>query len=289
MLLEVVTTNSGDNMHNPAKPVIKWAGGKTYLLEMIEQILSGLDTTKYRYFEPMVGGGAVFFRHANKFKSAGVSDLNPDLINLYRVIKSDVDALIKELTNGEYFYTHKSDPGTLDNYRKIRASDPESSVCKAARIMFLLKTCFNGLMRVNKSGRFNVPPGSYTNPQICNEEALRAASAAFANTTIEGPGDATTLIQALSGKQHFLFLDPPYHGGKFTGYSGEFGDEHQIALVEATLESGCPFIYTNRATKLILSLFKDSDTTLDIINLRHSIQPKYTTNVVEKELVAYRL
>ena len=276
-------------MHNSAKPVIKWAGGKTYLLTMIEQILSDFDTTQYGYFEPMIGGGAVFFKHAGRFKSASVSDLNPDLINLYRVIKTDVDALIQELTNGEYFYVHKNEPDTLENYRRIRASDPQSSVCKAARIMFLLKTCFNGLMRVNKSGRFNVPPGSYQDPQICNEGALRAASIAFVNVAIEGPEDATVLVKGLSSKQHFLFLDPPYHGGKFTGYSGVFGDEHQADLIEATLESGCPFIYTNRATEFILSLFEGSGTTLDIINLRHSIQPKYTTNVVEKELVAYRL
>lgn len=274
-----------------AKPVIKWAGGKTYLLGDIEEILTGFGTDSYKYCEPMVGGGAVFYRLASRFKSSVISDLNPDLINLYRVVQSDVDALIAELCNGEYFYVHKSDSRTLENYRRIRAEEPTNSVKRAARIVFLLKTCFNGLMRVNKQGRFNVPPGSYRNPTICDEPVLRDAAAALAHTSIKGPGDAATLIRGLRGK-YFLFVDPPYHGGndsKFTGYSGAFGDEQQADLVKAMLGSDCPFIYTNRATDFILDLFDGSGAELKTVDLKHSIQPRYTTGLIESELIAYRI
>ena len=269
-----------------AKPVVKWAGGKGYLLDHIIGITQKIDTSSYKYCEPMVGGGAVFYRLYQSFNGATISDLNPDLINLYRVIKTDVDGLIKELASNEYFYVHKSEPATLANYRSIRSSSPQDPIKKAARIIYLLKTCFNGLMRVNKKGQFNVPPGSYRNPTICDSPVLRAASAAFANTTIAGPCDAAELIDTLTGKQ-FLFIDPPYHGGKFTGYSGEFGDEEQSALVKAIFTSKCPFVYTNRATDFIVALFDDSGATLETIDLKHSIQPKYTTGLVERELVAY--
>ena len=273
-----------------AKPVVKWAGGKRYLLDPITEIIQKIEASSYEYCEPMVGGGAVFFRLHSLFKKATISDLNPDLINLYKVIQVNVNSLIEELTNGKYFYTHKSDPATLANYQAIRSENPQDPVKRAARIIYLLKTCFNGLMRVNLKGQFNVPPGSYRNPVICDSAALRAASGAFSNTTIVGPRDATELIKELSGN-YFLFVDPPYHhdGKKFTGYSGKFGDEQQSDLVKAMLAPGCPFIYTNRATEFIVALFDDSGTTLKKIDLRHSIQPKYTTNVVERELIAYRL
>ena len=273
-----------------AKPVVKWAGGKGYLLGLITEIIQELETSTYEYCEPMVGGGAVFYRLHNLFKKATISDLNPDLINLYKIIQANVDGLIEELTNGKYFYIHKSDPATLTNYRAIRAENPQDPIKRAARIIYLLKTCFNGLMRVNLKGQFNVPPGSYRNPTICDDAVLRAASVAFADTNIVGPGDAAELIQELPARQ-FLFIDPPYHhdGKKFTGYSGKFGDEQQTDLVKAMLKTDFPFIYTNRATEFIIALFDGSGATLEEIDLKHSIQPKYTTNTVDRELVVYRI
>jgi len=270
-----------------AKPIIKWAGGKTYLLKLLIPIIEKLSPD-HEYCEPMVGGGAVYYKLQSRFKRATISDLNPDLINLYRVIQTDVDGLIEELNNGTYFYIHKSEPATLDNYHRIRASELQDPIKRAARTIYLLKTCFNGLMRVNKAGRFNVPPGSYRNPIVCDRAALAAASVALAHTNIMGPCDAAELIGGLSGKQ-FLFVDPPYHGGKFTGYSGKFGDKEQSDLVEVLLASKFPFIYTNRATEFIMALFDGSGATLDTVDLKHSIQPKYTTNVVLQELIAYRV
>jgi DNA adenine methylase len=152
-------------------------------------------------------------------------------------------------------------------------------------------------MRVNSQGRFNVPPGSYTNPKICDEDVLRASSLALQDVIILGPGDATELIGNLpKNRKIFLFVDPPYHhppkkksknGGKFIGYSGEFTETHQRELVEALLQSSHKFIYTNRATDFIVGQF--TGVTTEIIKLKHSIQPKYTTGAKDEELIASRL
>jgi DNA adenine methylase len=281
-----------------ARPFIKWAGGKGYLLDKLAELLEHFPCARYDYCEPMVGGGAVFFRFASQFRSARIADINPDLTNLYRVIQNAVDGLIQELRSGSYLFVHKSEPATLANYYRIRGSEPTEPVQRAARIIYLLKTSYNGLMRVNRAGRFNVAPGSYRNPTICDEPALRAAARALAGTTISGPEDAAGLIRRIRGARSFLFVDPPYDspqvgeaakkGRKFTGYSGEFGEEQQAALVRALLDSGCPFVYTNRATEFIVELFEGSGAQLTQQPLKHSIQPRYTTGRVESELVAFR-
>lgn len=270
------------------RPIIKWAGGKKYLINDISEILKDFQCHDYHYCEPMVGGGAIYFAFANKFANATISDINPELINLYKVVKNNVDSLIEELTNGQYFYMHKSDPKTKENYYRIRASEPVDTIKKAARTIYLLKTCFNGLMRTNKKGKFNVPPGSYKNPIICDKQTLKEASKTLQTTTIAGPQDANHIIRNINQKT-LLFVDPPYHADttKFTSYSGEFTPEDQIRLINTLIKSNCPYIYTNRATELIKSQFNNA--TLKEINLRHSIQPKYTTGVVEKELIAYNL
>jgi len=278
-----------------ARPIVKWAGGKGYLLPKLAELLQHFPCARYDYYEPMVGGAAVFFRFAHQFRSARISDANLELINLYRVVRDDVAGLIKELRNGHYFYRHKSEARTLANYRSIRASDPTDAVKRAARIIYLLKTCFNGLMRVNSAGRFNVPPGSYRDPTICDVPALRAAALALAGVTISGPEDAIAALAVLPKRccsRTLLIVDPPYHGGKvanggkFAGYSGEFDEGRQALLVKAMLASGCPFIYTNRATDFIMKLFKGTATVLETVPLTHSIQPRYTTGVTERELVA---
>jgi DNA polymerase-1 len=291
-------------MRRTARPIVKWPGGKTYLLPKIGSILAGFDAAGHTYVEPMVGGGAVLFEFGGSFKGRVINDLNPDLINLYRVVQTDVDGLIAELGNGSYFFVHKEDAVSAENYHRIRASQPSDPVRQAARILFLLKTCFNGLMRTNRAGRFNAAMGSYRNPPICNAPRLRACSSFLAGVEILDPTDGAEVIRRYASSQTLLFCDPPYHhpvvngntgrasknGGKFTAYSGnEFGDVEQAGLVRAMLDSGSPFIYTNRATDFIVSLFDGSGATLDRVPLTHSIQPKYTTGVVEEELVAYRL
>jgi DNA adenine methylase len=269
------------------KPFVKWAGGKTYLfhklLPLIEQ--SSLED----YCEPMIGGGALFWAVRDKFKKCTVGDINHDLMNLYLVIRDYPDELIAELKLPKYHYTHKSDPASLKTYMDIRASSPTTLLLQAARVMFLNRTCFNGLMRTNKSGKFNVPPGSYRNPEICNEELILADSKALHGVTIK-ESDVLAIITSLK-KPSLLFIDPPYYGkGKFTGYSGEFTKENQKELVDAIVQSNHQFIYTNRADPYIVSLFANApDVKLEQGDLRHSVQPKYTTGKKEKELIASRI
>jgi DNA polymerase-1 len=291
-------------MRRTARPFVKWLGGKTYLLPKIGSILGGFDAAGYTYVEPMVDGGAVMFKFGGSFKGMTINDLNPDLVNLYRVVQSDVDGLIAELGNGSYSLMHKEDAASAANYDRIRRWEPAEPVQQAARTLFQLKTCFNGMMRMNKAGRFNVAMGSYRNPVVCDARALKECSSFLSGVRILGPGDGMRCVALEGGPGSFLFVDPPYHhpamngntgrssrnGGKFAAYSGnEFGEVEQAGLVRTMLDSGSPFIYTNRATDFIVSLFDGSGATLDRVPLTHSIQPKYTTGVVEEELVAYRL
>jgi DNA adenine methylase len=270
---------------NP-KPFVKWAGGKAYLLAELHKILENIDVDGY--CEPMVGGGALYWTVYNRFKRRIIADVNEELINLYAIIRCAPEELIIELSKPEYSYAHKSEEQSLETYRRIRASDPTDPVVKAARIMFLLRTCFNGLMRVNKQGRFNVPPGSYRNPEICNSELIRCDSIALQGTQIYHRSAIET-IQSLSGKW-LLFVDPPYYGDKkFTDYSGEFSTIHQVELIRCIIDSRQPFVYTNRAHQFILEQFAGTDTTLKTVPLRHSVQPKYTTGMVEEELIAWRI
>src|SRR5271157_935153 len=156
-----------------AKPVFKSAGGKS---RTIQYILKEIPDQYNTYYEPFVGGGALFFEllKLKKFKKAVLGDNNVDLMTAYVHVKNDIDALIWTLHNGEYKYNKKE-------YLLIRALNPEkmSSVERAARFVYLNRVAFNGLWRVNKSGKFNVPFGKYTNPKICDEEGLRLASKAL--------------------------------------------------------------------------------------------------------------
>jgi DNA adenine methylase len=301
--------NDGAASPRAIRPIIKTPGGKRYLLPRIREILADFPCQDYEYYEPMIGGGAVFFALGHRFGSRFVSDSNADLINLYRVVQGDVEALITELQDREtYYFHHKGEEETVRAYKTLRASDPADPVKRAARILYLLKTCFNGLMRVNGAGRFNSAPGSYVDPPICDAGALRSASGALRDAVIGGPADAIGLLRRLDRERPaMLVIDPPYHhppkleeetgrelgknGGKFTNYSGEFDEDHQTELVRAMVLSRHPFIYTNRATEFVLGLFAGLERalTMECTPLRHSIQPRYTTGVVEQELIVYRL
>jgi DNA adenine methylase len=273
---------------NP-KPFIKWAGGKTYLLPELHKIIDDIDSD-IGYCEPMVGGGAFYWSIFRRFKRRIIADVNEDLINLYIVIRDKPEELITELLKSEYSYIHKSEEQSLTTYRRIRASNPEDSVKRAARIMFLLRTCFNGLMRLNKHGQFNVPPGSYRNPEICNAELIRCDSEALQGTMIYH-SNARQTINCLDGEKYLLFVDPPYYDDKkkFTDYSGKFTLVDQTALIECILNSKQPFIYTNKAHPTILECFSESGANTQIVPLKHSVQPRYTTGIVEQELIAWRI
>jgi DNA adenine methylase len=260
----------------------------------MRELLRDFPCSGFEYCEPMVGGGTVYFDQSRRFPTAMINDLNPEVINLYAVVRDNIHDLIDELQDSRYYFHHRDEPRTLEIYHAIRASDPACSVRRAARLLYLNRTCFNGLMRFNRRGGFNAPPGSYRDPDFCRPEGLLAASRYLRGTRIVGPQDASTLIGELGcGCPRLLVIDPPYHStdsSGFTGYWGRFGEEDQARLVRVVLATGWPFLYTNRATPLVLGMFEgEPGVTLEIRPLRHSIQPVHTTGLVEQELLAHRL
>ncbi|MDR1636498.1 MAG: DNA adenine methylase [Treponema sp.] len=246
---------------SPMKPYLKWAGGKRQLLPEIEKNLPP-DMAAYTYYEPFVGAGAVLF-HLRPRKAV-INDSNTQLIMTYRAVKDHVDTLVKLLDghrrkNSEAYYYQIRD---LD--RNAETFKALGDVEKAARLIFLNKTCYNGLYRVNSRGLFNVPYGKYRNPVICEEAVLRRISA-YLNA-----GDVTILNRdfeaALSGagRHSFIYFDPPYHSpdkSNFTGYqAGGFGEDEQRRLRDLfarMTEEGAECILSNADTEFIRDLYRD--------------------------------
>lgn len=238
-----------------AKPFTKWGGGKTYLLS---EILKRLPAKISTYHEPFLGGGAVFFALAGekRFREARLNDINEELIRSYAAIKYQVPAVIGELKkhyhDEAYFYA-------------VRAQDWRAMTAPkvAARFIFLNRTCFNGLYRVNKKGGFNVPFGKYANPTICNEENLRACAAALAGTDLEWEPFDRALNRVKSG--HTAYIDPPYHPASptanFTAYDKSgFGTEEQRLLCEQAkklVERGAHVLLSNSDTPFTRELYRD--------------------------------
>ncbi|MEJ2733281.1 MAG: DNA adenine methylase [Anaerolineae bacterium] len=244
-------------------PFVKWAGGKGQLLAQFQPYF---PTRFERYIEPFVGGGAVFYHLYNQgrlaVKEVVLIDHVEELINGYRVIQGNVEALIQELERHEL---HKLD---ADYYYRVRAWDrqPEyarrSDVERAARFLFLNRTCYNGLYRVNRKGQFNVPFGRYDNPRVCNAGNLRAASRALQGVTLE-LGDFSRCLE-WAGPGDFIYLDPPYHPlsdtSNFTSYTATaFGVEDQRRLADLFREldgRGCQVMLSNSSTPLIRELYQ---------------------------------
>ena len=252
------------------KPILKWAGGKQQLLPEIRKRIPKQFNT---YFEPFLGGGAVLLDlQPERFV---ISDINSELINLYKVIESDLQALISELRHHkekhceEYYYSVR----VLDRglgYERL------SSVERAARTLYLNKTCFNGLYRVNKKGQFNTPFGKYKNPNIVNKEGLQAVSDFLNNSDGLICSDEYKRVLRIATEGDFVYLDPPYDVVKntsFTGYTkGGFGKQEHLEVKKTcdTLNAkGVKFLLSNSATLFILDLYKDYQ--LDTIQSRRSI------------------
>ena len=237
------------------KPILKWAGGKTQLLPILDtRIPRHFD----RYVEPFVGGGALFF-HLQP-ERALISDSNPELVNLYRQIALDVEAVIACLKN------YENTAGTFYATRSMRWQDMRP--CEAAaRMIYLNRTCFNGLYRVNRKGEFNVPFGRYVRPMICDEENLRAASILLKRAEIICTDFETVLADRVRTGD-FVFLDPPYmpigKWGDFKRYTKEqFGDEDHRRLSRSLHELARKDIWavlTNSNHQLVHELFGDFKT-----------------------------
>jgi DNA adenine methylase len=210
-------------------PIVKWAGGKTKLLDAIKpRVPKAMGT----YAEPFAGGAALFFALSgetpNRFERALLCDANEELIACYRAVQQDVDAVIRAL--GQYKYDE-----TLYYRTREQATAKMSDTRRAARFIFLNRTCYNGLWRVNSKGRFNVPFGRYRDPRICDPERLRAASKALAKAKLV-TGDFTDVTRKLA-RGDFVYFDPPYAPASatadFTSYAaGGFGPRDQQRLVD---------------------------------------------------------
>lgn len=235
-----------------ARPFLKWAGGKARL---IEQYKPFLPQSFDRYHEPFLGGGALFFHLAPRLQAAGktafLSDLNPELVNVYMCVRDRVEDLITRLSAHEQAHSK-------EHYYTVRTNLETDKVDRAARFIYLNKTCFNGLYRENSKGLFNVPIGRYKNPRICAPELLRPASVALQIADISERA-FSEVGSRVKGKGDFVYFDPPYYPlsetSKFTAYSRyRFAEDKQTELRDliTTLSkqdayvlasnSDCPFI-----------------------------------------------
>lgn len=248
------------NIKNPqVQPLLKWVGGKRQLLpEILPLIPESIGT----YVEPFVGGGAVLFEMQPK--KATINDMNYELMNVYQVIKSQPEELILELTehslknNSEYFYQIRA----LDREENFSSMDP---IKKAARIIYLNKTCFNGLYRVNSSGYFNTPYGKYKNPNIINANTIRAISYYLNKNKVKLLN--TDYKEALKRLRtdSFVYFDPPYvpisTSSSFTSYTeGGFTLDHQKELkleCDKLNRRGIKFLLSNSDNEFIRELYKD--------------------------------
>jgi DNA adenine methylase len=262
--------NLQSNRVNPS-PFVKWAGGKSSLVhELLEHLPSHFAT----YYEPFLGGGAFFFWicSRNRGFNAILSDVNGELINAYEVIKNRPDELIHLLSvfRDEYFRS-----GSRSSYyyqkRQGQTTDPIES---AARLIFLNKTCYNGLYRVNSRGEFNVPFGRYKNPKIVDPENIRAVSKALRNTNAQlRCADYKTVLSSC-GRKDFVYLDPPYQPksktSSFTDYApGGFSEKDQKELAEEfrkLVDRGCTVILSNSETPLTSRLYSEYETRTVVVN-----------------------
>jgi len=263
-------------------PFLKWAGGKRQLLSQME---SFIPNNFNKYIEPFVGGGALFFYLLPQ--NAILIDNNWELINCYKIIKKNVDELIDSLKkhtyNKEYYYKIRAVDRDPESYRKI------SNIEKAARTIFLNKTGYNGLYRVNQKGFFNVPFGRYKNPKICDRKNLLAVHHILQPVKIVHNSFEICLDYANSGD--FVYLDPPYYPlsktSLFTSYTKQdFGEASQLKLYDVFREldqKGCKILLNNSYSEFILKLYKNYR--IEILKAKRSINSKSNKRGEIKEVL----
>lgn len=267
---------------NAAKPFIKWVGGKTQLLDDIKKSLpKDLDKREgLTYVEPFVGGGAVLFWILQEYPNitrAVINDINAELICTYRVIKNNVDSLITELSKLQAEYLPLSADDRKDYYlvqRSLFNTKDTTDVQTAALFIFLNRTCFNGLYRVNSKGEFNVPHGKYSNPRICDEATLKADSVLLQKVEILCGDFAQTGEYA--GQNVLYYFDPPYRPltetSAFTSYAtGGFDDAEQTRLrdfCDEIARNKSMFVASNSDPKNVDSEDKFFDKLYEMFNIK---------------------
>ncbi len=238
-------------------PFLKWVGGKRQLIPEIKNILPK-GVSNRLYYEPFIGGGALFFDLQPKY--AIINDYNEELINVYRVIRDKPNELIEDLKK------HKN---TAEYFYEIRAVDRQpnfnnlTDVKRASRIIYLNKTCYNGLYRVNNAGEFNSPFGKYKNPNIVNEPVIKAVSRYLNSAKVQIFNDDYEVILRDIPTNSFVYLDPPYHpiseSSNFTGYiQGGWNEKDQLRLRDVCniLNSkGIKFLLSNSASNFIKEIY----------------------------------
>ncbi|EOI6436680.1 DNA adenine methylase [Enterococcus faecalis] len=263
---------------NPlVKPFVKWAGGKRQLMS---EIVKYKPKTYKKFVEPFVGGGSVFMELQNN--KTVINDFNSELINTYIAIRDNLDELIQELEkhkendSKEYFYT-------LREWDRNGILEEKSNVERASRFIYLNKTCFNGLFRVNSQGQFNVPYGNYKNPNIVNKEVLIADSKFLNKSGIKIMNGDFEKAAKTARKGDFVYFDPPYaplveDSQSFVGYTlNGFDYEEQVRLRDLFIEldkKGCFVMLSNSSSKLIHELYSDYKENTIIIGATRNINSK---------------
>lgn len=245
------------------KPFVKWAGGKRSLLP---EITARLPDIIESYREPFLGGGAVFFALHEQIKTAYLSDANQELITTYQVIQNNVDNLIEVLQQ------HKTNHHRIPDkyYYKVRSDEPTIPEKIAGRFIYLNKTGFNGLYRVNRNGEFNVAKGNYSNPDICNVQNLKNAHEALQKANLF----CTSFENIESNKGDFIYCDPPYDGAFISYHSNGFTDENQKQLKDVAVkwhDRKANIMLSNSNTKTIRDLYSKQPFYINYINAKRSL------------------
>ncbi|MBW4676211.1 MAG: DNA adenine methylase [Desmonostoc geniculatum HA4340-LM1] len=262
------------------RPFLKWAGGKSRL---IQQYIPYFPNNYKNYYEPFLGGGAVFFYLQPT--TAILTDINAELINTYCCVRDNVDELILLLKE------HK-ERHTRDYYYSVRNNFAGTDLEKAARLIYLNKTCFNGLYRVNSQGKFNVPLGRYDNPNICPENLLQLASTALYDATIQ-QADFTQVLKYATSSDDFVFFDPPYHPisdtSYFTAYSSNsFTRKDQEVLRDTCAElssRGVKVMVCNSDSEFIKKIYQDINFETYTIKAARSINSNIKNRGIINELL----
>ena len=278
-------------MSKTAKPFLKWAGGKGQILDEIRRRYPAeLGRSITKYAEPFVGGGAVLFDVLNNHKPCEVyiSDINRELVLTYKIVQTSVNDLIEELTRIENAYISVNDEQRKSMYYSNRERfnalklNKSDSLELAALLIFLNRTCFNGLYRVNRKGEYNVPQGSYKKPTICDEDNLRAVSEMLQGVNIFC-GDYR-LARDFIDERTFAYFDPPYRPlnmtSNFTAYACDnFGDEQQIELarfIDEMTERGAWCVASNSDPTNV----DESDKFFDDLYSKHRIERIYAARAI---------
>lgn len=275
----VASTAAAAAPRGTARPFLKWAGGKQ---QLVPALLEAAPASFGRYFEPFIGGGALFFALADRGALAGavLGDANADLVATYETVRDDLGGLVRRLRTLERRYLALDAAGRAALFYRVRNGRPRDRLGTAARFIFLNKTCFNGLYRVNRSGRFNVPHGRYAEPRILDVEVLRAASSALATAELRTADFEAACADAVAGD--FVYFDPPFHPlsatSSFTQYtSGDFGwaDQRRLRVcIDDLTVRGVHVLLSDSPHPLVTELYEPAGYELRRVPARRAINSK---------------